>query len=498
MKSRMNNKYFKWGLTAFLVIVACICFYYLLFHGTNIKKGFNTIISILMPIVFGLAMAYLMTPVLNFIEYHILIPFCKKCKIKDSSKRTKFIRVISIIITVFLFFAIIYVLIAMMLSQIVPSIANIISNFDDYINNFTKWLNKFLSDYPDIEANAVKMVKKYSVELESWLNNTLIPKSSVLIKMVSLSVIGVLKLLWNVIIGLIISVYVLASKEKFAGQSKKMVYAIFDNDVANIIINNFRFTHRTFIGFISGKILDSIIIGLLCFIGTTILHTPYAALISVIIGVTNVIPFFGPYLGAVPSTILIFVIDPLHPLNCVYFVIFILILQQFDGNFLGPKILGDSTGLTGFWVIFAITFFGGLFGIFGMIVGVPIFAVIYAAVKSFVNTRLEKKKIPKESDAYINVASITPDGLHKYVPDYQLNKSEKDHIVFGKEFLCRIDHSKEEAKGSETIIREEAEKADFCSDKKTLDDDPANLRTGENDNSKTTLKDTKSDKGETK
>ena len=165
---------------------------------------------------------------------------------------------------------------------------------------------------------------------------------------------------------------------------------------ANIVIRNFRFTHKTFIGFLGGKIVDSIIIGILCFIGTSFMHTPYAALVSVIVGVTNIIPFFGPYLGAIPSTILIFIVDPVHPLNCVYFVIFILALQQFDGNILGPKILGNSTGLSGFWVIFAITFFGGLFGVVGMIVGVPIFAVIYAAIKSLTNALLQKKKLPVE------------------------------------------------------------------------------------------------------
>ena len=170
----------------------------------------------------------------------------------------------------------------------------------------------------------------------------------------------------------------LASKERFAGQIKKVIYAVFERDTANITIRNFRFTHRTFIGFLPGKVIDSICIGILCFIGTSIMGTPYPALVSVIIGVTNIIPFFGPFLGAIPSTILIFVVDPMHPLNCVYFVIFVFVLQQFDGNILGPKILGDSTGLTGFWVIFAITLFGGLYGVLGMIVGVPIFAVIYA------------------------------------------------------------------------------------------------------------------------
>lgn len=452
MKFRINNKYFRWGLTAFLVIAASICFYYLLFHGTNIKRGFDTITGILMPVVFGFAMSYLMTPVLNTIEYRILIPVFNKCKIKNSQKRGTIIRALGIFITLFLFIAIIYGLISMMLSQIVPSISNIISNFDGYIANFTKWLNKLLSDYPEIEGTVLKMVQKYSGELETWLNNSVVSTSSALLKTVSLSIIGVLKVLWNTVVGLVISVYVLASKEKFAAQAKKLTFAMFDKGFANIIINNFRFTHNTFIRFIGGKILDSIIIGLLCFIGTSLLQTPYAALVSLVVGVTNVIPFFGPYLGAIPCTILIFVVDPMHILNCVYFVIFILILQQFDGNVLGPMILGDSTGLTGFWVIFSITLFGGLFGILGMIVGVPIFAVIYAAISSVVNNSLRKKEITQETNAYMKIGAITDEGVFEYIPDAKRDKNEKLKMNFGDEFLCSRDGLKEM---TEKVLSEE-------------------------------------------
>jgi len=233
----------------------------------------------------------------------------------------------------------------------------------------------------------------------------------------------------------------LASKERFSGQTKKITYAIFNNDVANIIINNFRYTHRTFIGFLSGKILDSIIIGILCFIGTSILQTPYAVLVSVVVGVTNVIPVFGPYLGAIPSIVLIFVVDPLHPLNCLYFAIFILVLQQFDGNVLGPIILGDSTGLAGFWVIFSITLFGGLFGIPGMVVGVPVFAVIYAAIKSLLNTILLKKNIPRETEEYINIAAIKNQKIYQYIPDYKLKKDERKTHYYGREFLYTMDEN---------------------------------------------------------
>ncbi|MDE5894106.1 MAG: AI-2E family transporter, partial [Acetatifactor sp.] len=229
------------------------------------------------------------------------------------------------------------------------------------------------------------------------------------------------------------SIYILGSKEKFAVQAKKLIYACYQPDSANVIINNFRFAHNTFIGFISGKILDSMIIGLLCFIGTTLMQTPYAALISVIIGVTNIIPFFGPFLGAIPSAVLILVVDPMHPLNCVYFIIFILILQQVDGNLIGPKILGDSTGLSGFWVIFAITLFGGLFDVLGMIVGVPIFAIIYAAVRSHVNSALIKKNMPIKSDIYENIECVDDAGIHtmdnlerrKVIKAKNLEKKEK-------------------------------------------------------------------------
>jgi len=443
MKFWMNNKYFRWGITALLVVIGSICFYYFLFHGTRIELAFKSGINVLMPIVFGMSIAYLMTPVLNFFEYRIFIPLFNKCKMKDSTKRQHFIRAISIILTIFLFFAIIYSLIAMLVSQIVPSISNIAANFDTYLNNFIKWLNKLLSDdYPELGNTLVKMVSDYFEDFEVFLNEEVLSKTSAFIKTISLSVIGVLKLLWNILLGLMISVYLLASKEKFAGQAKKLTYAMFKTDSANIIINNFRFTHKTFIGFLSGKILDSIIIGMMCFIGTTLLQTPYAILVSVVVGVTNIIPVFGPYLGAIPSLVLIFVVDPAHPLNCLYFAIFILVLQQFDGNVLGPKILGESTGLAGFWVIFSITLFGGMFGVMGMVVGVPVFAVIYAAIRSFINTLLIKKNIPCDTAAYINVAAIKDNKVFKYVPEYKIKKEKRPQKYFGKEFLYTLEQDK--------------------------------------------------------
>ena len=428
-----NNKYFRWGLTAFLTIAASICFYYLLFHGNSIKAGFHTITGILMPVLYGLVTAYLLTPVLNYIETKLLFPLCRKLKVKENKKRNSIVRGIGILITAFLFIALIYSLVAMMLSQIVPSIVNIASNFDTYISNFTKWISKIMDDNPELGSQITLLIDKYSVELENWLNNTVLTKTSQVLMTVSLSVINILKGLWDFIIGFVISIYVLASKEKFAGQAKKIAYALLNTDHANIFIKDIRFTSQTFIGFLSGKIVDSIIIGILCFVGLSILKMPYAILVSVIVGVTNIIPFFGPYLGAIPSALLILLVNPL---KCLYFIIFILVLQQLDGNVIGPKILGQSTGLSGFWVIFSITIFGGLWGVAGMIVGVPLWAVIYALVKRTIGHKLKNKGLPVETQEYLNVDKIKDKEFIMLDPDTskrskkkikQMNKNSDPH-----------------------------------------------------------------------
>lgn len=443
MKLKWKNQYIRWGLTALLVIMGSIMFYYLLFHSSNIKSAIDIMVGIMMPVVFGFILAYLLTPVLNSIEQRILYPLRRLLKLKEGPKSHARTRMLGVQVTALLFYFAIHLLISMLVSQIVPSIQNIVSNFDTYMTNFTAWMNQLLADNSEIKDYAINLINRYSEELERFLNETVLTKSSELIKTVSLSVLGIFKTLWNFIIGFVISIYILGSKEKFAVQAKKLLYACYQPDSANVIINNFRFAHNTFIGFISGKILDSLIIGLLCLIGTTMLRTPYAALISVIIGVTNIIPFFGPFLGAIPSAVLILVVDPMHPLNCVYFIIFILILQQVDGNLIGPKILGDSTGLSGFWVIFAITLFGGMFNVLGMIVGVPIFAIIYAAVRSYVNSALIKKKMPIKSAVYESIECVDDAGIHT------MDNQERRRAIKSRNL------EKKEAKSEETPDRQE-------------------------------------------
>ncbi len=407
MKFRLNNKYLYWGITAFLVVAASLLFYYILFHMNNIKSAFDSVIRIGMPIIDGLVLAYLLAPLVNWLERSLFFPLCDKLKLEKNRKCKKTIRLITTLITVIFLLTVLYFFCMLIVPQVIESIQNIIGQFPTYINNLLKWIENLLKDNPKLSTLVNDLIVQYSSQIEGYANTKLLPQLNELVQSVSTtlfsSVINVFRIAWNFIIGIVISIYLLLSKEVFIGQCKKIIYAILSIDNANATIKNIRFVHTTFSGFINGKLIDSLIIGLLCFIGMTLLNMPYPLLISLIIGVTNIIPFFGPYIGAIPSIILILMVDPIQAL---YFGIFILILQQFDGNILGPKILGDKTGLSSFWVIFSITLFGGYWGVLGMAIGVPVFAVIYAFGKAFVRRSLKKKGLSTSTTNYLDLDRI--------------------------------------------------------------------------------------------
>ncbi len=259
--------------------------------------------------------------------------------------------------------------------------------------------------------------------------------------------IGVARALWNLVIGLIISIYLLGNKERFLNQLKKMTYAFLTPQAANSLISDARLIDRTFGGFINGKILDSVIIGIICFFCVSIMKLPYPMLISVIIGVTNIIPFFGPFIGAVPCAFLILMVNPWQ---CLYFIIFVFILQQFDGNFLGPKILGNSTGLSGFWVIFSITLFSGLMGVAGMILGVPVFAVFYSLMRRKINNNLEQKGMPTDSAQYANIHQVDVETM-ELIKQPEGNPSHEEAAWNWKHLFARSGKAKKQD-------REESEK----------------------------------------
>lgn len=404
MKFRLDKKYLHWGITGFLVLASAILFYYFLFHTDKLLGIIKSAFNVCMPIICGLIMAYLLTPICSFFERKILYPLYQAFHLDTKKIKTqKRIRILAILLTVFLTLYLLYIFFSIVLKEVVASIQSIALQSSIYVSNLERLLENILASNKNIEKLVTDLINTYSDELDNWLNNSVLPRINVILKEVSLSVIGVAKGLWNLIIGLIISIYVLASKETFTGQAKKLTYALFPADTANGIVSDFRYANKTFGSYISGKIIDSIIIGILCYILMRIFSLPYEILVSVIVGVTNIIPFFGPFLGGIPSALLIIMVNPISGLK---FIILILILQQFDGNILGPKILGGSTGLSSFWVIFSITIFGAYFGVLGMAIGVPVFALIYAAIRRKLNSTLRNKGLTTDTREYMHLDKI--------------------------------------------------------------------------------------------
>ena len=376
----------------------------------------SSFFAVLTPLIAGFAIAYVLNPIMMFIEDRILLKLIKSNKLFSvESKRTKLVfRFISVFISIIIFLAMIYSLIIMIVPQIISNIQNIIDRIPSYFLNLNDYYNEILSKYPKIES----LMNHYLVDMSTWISDKVIPNLEIWISAASgsifSSIVTIFKSLLNFIIGIIISIYLMIDKEKFQAQSKKIIYAFAKEEHANNLINNIRYANKIFGGFFTGKVVDSIIIGVICYICMLILRLPYAALISVVVGVTNIIPYFGPFIGAIPCGFILLLVSPK---SCLVFLIFILVLQQFDGNILGPKIIGDSTGLNSFWVIFAITIFSGFFGLVGMFLGVPLFAVIYAAVRTMVEERLLKKNMPvstqyyRESDFRISDDETNIDGL---------------------------------------------------------------------------------------
>ena len=405
MKLRWDNQHVRWGVTAFLVIAASMLFYYGVFHMKTLITGIQTFLGILTPIVYGVVIAFLLTPLLNFLEKTIVYPLLDKKDISIGTKGRKAIRWACVIFSMFLFLALIYALLMMILPELIRSVMNLIYSFPSYVKVIQTWLQSFVERW-NLNSEALDTINQYTLNAQNYLTQNILPQMQEMLKNISAGVFELINFLKNFLIGAIVSLYLMADKEGFTAKAKMFSYAIFSPRHANFIIHSMRFTNKTFIGFFIGKILDSAIIGVLCYIGMNLLNMPYILLVSVIIGVTNVIPFFGPYLGAIPSIFLILLVDPMQ---AIYFALFILALQQFDGNILGPKILGESTGLSSFLVIVAILVGGGIFGIPGMLIGVPVFAVLYAALDKLIHISLIHKNVPDQELTYVNIDCLDPE-----------------------------------------------------------------------------------------
>ncbi len=291
----------------------------------------------------------------------------------------------------------------MVMPQVMGNISYLVDTLPGQINTLVSQMG----DWRIGEYEVKVLLETYLLEitdwLEDWLRNSLLPQTKDYVASITSGVINVFVALKNILIGMVVSIYVMCEKENFEGQSKKIIFALLPSRAANEVIQLFHTSNQIFGGFIKGKLLDSLIIGILCYIVLYIIKMPYTLLVSVIVGVTNVIPFFGPFIGAIPSTFLILLVDPLYAL---YFVIFVIILQQIDGNIIGPKILGDSTGLSSFWVMFAILVGSGLCGVMGMLLGCPVFAIIYYIVQKTIHFFLRKKSLPTDTVLYIEATGV--------------------------------------------------------------------------------------------
>ncbi|MCD7867084.1 MAG: AI-2E family transporter [Clostridiales bacterium] len=376
MPKNKKNPYLRLMLALFGAAALTIVFFFLLFRADTVRNTIHVILNVLMPFIIGGVLAYILTPACNLLEEKL------SQLLKNRKKGASLAKSLSVALTLLLALAIVCILLLMVVPTLVQTIYSILVQIPDSIQEFEDWILVYAGDNETLENYIVEISEAVSESLPNWLNDTVLPNLKTMIGGFSAGVTGILGGVYNLLIGIIVSIYLLGSRKTFARQARKLVYSMFHRRWANAIIAEVQYADRMFSGFIRGRLLDSLIIGVICFVGMLILQIPNPMLISVIVGVTNIIPFFGPYIGAIPSFLLILMTSPV---KSVIFLVFVLVLQQFDGNILGPRILGNVTGLSSFWVLFSILLFGGLFGFIGMIIGVPVFAVIYDVIRKLVN-----------------------------------------------------------------------------------------------------------------
>ncbi|MFR0769377.1 MAG: AI-2E family transporter [Dysosmobacter sp.] len=306
-------------------------------------------------------------------------------------------RAVSLVVTWVIIGLLCYLLGHVLIPQLYRSVVQLISSVEGYYNTISGWVEHLLESNPTVEVWVAGQMDKFYESATEWLKNQVFTRTQMLMIAVSGGVLSTLVFLKNLLVGMIVSVYFMATKERCAAHARKLAYSLFSEEAVYWVFRGSAKVDRIFSGFVRGKLLDSLIIGVLCFIGCSLLDMPYTPLVSVFVGVTNVIPFFGPFLGAIPSFFLILLVDPIQSL---YFLLFVLALQQLDGNVIGPKILGESTGLSSLWVIIAILVGGSFFGVAGMFFGVPVCACLYSLVAFLVDRRLAEKDLPVETEHY--------------------------------------------------------------------------------------------------
>ena len=405
MEKNDFKRYIYTGVTAVSVIALCILFWYCIQNWDSVIGLVKKVLGIVAPIIYGAVLAYLTAPIYNRVKNGVKNMLSSVWK--DEKHLNSLAKAAGTVASLALVLAIVAGMFQMLIPQLLESLKGIRDSFPQYLQNLYAWIQQVLADNPDIETMVLNNLQNGVKMFESWLEKSFtqidMNRLADFVTGVSSSVISLLEFVKNWLLGLIVMVYLLNIKDVLIAQAKKIVYSCMSLKWANSVVEEMRLVNQMFGGFIIGKLVDSLIIGIICFVGVSLMKMPFPMLLSVIIGVTNIIPFFGPFIGAIPTGFLVLLVSPV---KCLYFLLWILLLQQFDGNILGPKILGNSTGLSSFWVLFSILLFGGLFGFVGMIIAVPAFAVIYDLIARAVHHSLRNRKLSMTTEDYKDLDHI--------------------------------------------------------------------------------------------
>ena len=359
---------------------------FLIFRFGEIRAALGIIRSALQPLFVGIALAYVLCPVEKRLE-----------RLLGRAKGLgRFARPISVLLTMIAALAILVLFCALVVPQLVDSISGLVRDLPKLLETQLEKLNRYLKSDNDVAAAVMQMIESSENSLLAWIRTNLLATVST----VATSILSMGSALINTVVSVVVTIYLLLGREHYLAQCRKLFLSVSRNERFNrAVFEALTQTNRIFNGFISGKLLDSLIVGIICFVCLSLLRMPYALLISVIVGMTNIIPMFGPFIGAVPSAFLLLLVSPM---KCLIFLVFIIILQQVDGNIIGPRILGNSTGLSALYVTVAMLLFGKLMGFFGMIVGVPLFATLYYIVKRLAEYSLRKQGLPADTKEYVH------------------------------------------------------------------------------------------------
>ncbi|MBQ3389578.1 MAG: AI-2E family transporter [Firmicutes bacterium] len=439
MKEFFQSKYFKWGMVIFTPLAAVALLVIFLLKMGIFISAIGALLNAMMPFIYGGILAYILRPIYNgcrgFFEKKLI-----KWGVKNPRRAVLISRIISVLLSILLLLTVVVGLFIAVIPQLVNSTYELITKVPAYSDHFTDMINNasFMKDEWKlyINDNWDKIMEK----IYEWRDARLMPYLQELLVKISAGLVDMAHTLFNLFIGLIVCIYILLSKSTFTAQSKKLLYSLFSKENANTVLDGFRFVDRVFSGFVSGNVIDSAVVGLITFICMSIFHWPYPLLIACLVGVTNLIPFFGPFIGAIPSAVLIF---SENPLQALYFIIFIGVLQQVDGNLLKPKIYGSAVDLPSFWTLFAILVGGSLFGIPGLLLGVPVFTVIYTFISWLIDRRLVKKSLSEDTTDYFRLDRINP---HTGQAEYLSEDFMKER---------RLKH-KEEKRIRQTLKKEQA------------------------------------------